>query len=78
MSRLHGTAPRSPPTSSARSNFRLDCLRTVVVARVQPPPTNLKSVRDQERAVAEQAERTYQRLFSRWKQAGPRVLTRQQ
>lgn len=33
---------------------------------------NLKSVRDQERAVAEQAERTYQRLFSRWKQAGPK------
>jgi transposase len=33
---------------------------------------NLKSVRDQERAVAEQAERTYQRLFSRWKQASPR------
>jgi transposase len=33
---------------------------------------NLKSVRDQERAIAEQAERTYQRLFSRWKQSRPR------
>jgi transposase len=33
---------------------------------------SLKSVRDQERAVAEQAERTYQRLFSRWKQARPK------
>jgi transposase len=32
---------------------------------------NLKSVRDQERAIAEQAERAYQRLFSRWKQARP-------
>ena len=32
---------------------------------------NLKSVRDQERAVAEQAEKTYQRLFSRWKQVRP-------
>lgn len=32
---------------------------------------SLKSVRDQERAIAEQAERTYQRLFSRWKQARP-------
>lgn len=31
---------------------------------------NLKSVR--ERAMAEQAERAYQRLFSRWKQARPR------
>jgi transposase len=33
---------------------------------------NLKSVRDQERAIAEQAERAYQRLFSRWKQARPK------
>ncbi|MFM0758075.1 transposase [Paraburkholderia strydomiana] len=33
---------------------------------------SLKGVRDQERAVAEQAERTYQRLFSRWKQARPK------
>ncbi|MFL9965389.1 hypothetical protein PQR02_30965 [Paraburkholderia sediminicola] len=33
---------------------------------------SLTSVRDQERAVGEQAERTYQRLFSRWKQAGPK------
>ncbi|MFY1991988.1 transposase [Achromobacter xylosoxidans] len=33
---------------------------------------SLKSVRDQEWAVAEQAERTYQRLFSRWKQARPK------
>ena len=33
---------------------------------------NLKSVRDRERATAEQAERSYQRLFSRWKQSGPR------
>jgi len=32
---------------------------------------NLKSVRDQERATAEQAERTYRRLFARWKQSGP-------
>lgn len=32
---------------------------------------NIKSVRDQERATAEQAERTYQRLFARWKQSGP-------
>ncbi|MGF6936380.1 transposase [Paraburkholderia sp. UCT70] len=32
---------------------------------------NLKSVRDQERAVAEQAERAYQRLFSRSKQTRP-------
>ncbi|WP_239499004.1 MULTISPECIES: IS110 family transposase [Paraburkholderia] len=32
---------------------------------------NLKSVRDQERAMAEQAERAYHRLFSRWKQARP-------
>lgn len=32
---------------------------------------NLKSVRDQERATAEQAERSYQRLFARWKQSGP-------
>lgn len=36
---------------------------------------SLKSVRDQERAVAEQAERSYQRLFSRWKQARPRADT---
>lgn len=36
---------------------------------------SLKSVRDQERAVAEQAERSYQRLFSRWKQARPRQDT---
>ncbi|MDR8398479.1 IS110 family transposase [Paraburkholderia sp. USG1] len=36
---------------------------------------SLKSVRDQERAVAEQAERCYQRLFSRWKQARPRTDT---
>jgi transposase len=33
---------------------------------------SLKSVRDQERDVAEQAQRTYQRLFSRWKQACPK------
>lgn len=33
---------------------------------------NLKAVRDQERALAEQAEKTYQRLFSRWKQSRPR------
>lgn len=32
---------------------------------------NLKSVRDQERAMAEQAEKNYQRLFSRWKQSRP-------
>lgn len=32
---------------------------------------NLKSVRDQERAAAEQAEKAYQRLFSRWKQSRP-------
>lgn len=31
-----------------------------------------KEVRDLERATAEQAERTYQRLFSRWKQARPK------
>lgn len=33
---------------------------------------NLKSVRDQERAAAEQAEKTYQRLFSRWQQSRPK------
>jgi transposase len=32
---------------------------------------NLKSVRDQERAMAEQAEKNYQRLFARWKQLRP-------
>lgn len=32
---------------------------------------SLKSVRDQARAVAEQAERSYQRLFARW-QARPK------
>ena len=32
---------------------------------------NLKEVRDQERAAAEQAEKTYQRLFSKWKQLRP-------
>jgi transposase len=37
---------------------------------------NLKSVRDQERATAEQAERSYQRLFSRWKQSGPKQPSR--
>lgn len=36
---------------------------------------NLKSVRDQERAMAEQAEKTYQRLFSRWKQSRPKHAT---
>ena len=34
---------------------------------------SLKSVRDQERAVAEQSERVYQRLFSRWKQVRPQA-----
>lgn len=33
---------------------------------------SLKSVRQQERAVAEQSERTYQRLFNRWKQSRPK------
>jgi transposase len=33
---------------------------------------SLKSVREQERAVAEQSERVYQRLFSRWKQTRPK------
>jgi transposase len=33
---------------------------------------NLKEVRDLERAQAEQAERAYQRLFSRWKQSRPK------
>lgn len=33
---------------------------------------NLKSVRDQERAVAEQSEKVYQRLFSRWHQSWPK------
>ena len=36
---------------------------------------NLKSVRDQERAMAEQAEKTSQRLFSRWRQARPQNAT---
>lgn len=34
---------------------------------------NLKSVRDLERVVGEQAEQAYQRLFSRWKQARPQA-----
>ncbi|WP_080971054.1 IS110 family transposase [Burkholderia cepacia] len=33
---------------------------------------SLKSVRQQERAVAAQSERTYQRLFNRWKQSRPK------
>jgi transposase len=33
---------------------------------------NLKAVRDQERAVAEQSEKVYQRLFSRWQQSKPK------
>ncbi|MCS0627928.1 IS110 family transposase [Telluria mixta] len=33
---------------------------------------NLKAIRDQERAVAEQAEKVYQKLFSRWRQAKPK------
>lgn len=33
---------------------------------------NLKSVRDQERILAEQTERNYQRLFSRWQQSRPK------
>jgi transposase len=36
---------------------------------------NLKEVRDQERAIAEQAEKMYQRLFSRWKQSRPHDAT---
>jgi hypothetical protein len=36
---------------------------------------NLKAVRDQERAVAEQAEQAYHRLFSPWKQARPQAST---
>ncbi|MGF6921303.1 hypothetical protein OKW28_005500 [Paraburkholderia sp. 40] len=63
------------PALTTRKNRSLE-LRAGMPARRGGPKGsaaayNLKSVRDQERAMAEQAERAYHRLFSRWKQARP-------
>jgi transposase len=63
------------PALTARKNRSLELQAGMPSQRGGRPGSaaayNLKAVRDQERATAEQAERIYQRLFSRWKRTAP-------